>query len=152
MEQQEIQERNKQIALMLGWKITDGIISYIPEESSFQHEVGYSASGFLQFDSDWNWLMEAVEFIKKNIKVSSGDNTKDAKIGEFFIDEWNFKVKSYYLRVIQWTENGWRMMLNRNENYELSMLYIIGENCDSEKEATFLITSDFAKLYNEKKL
>jgi hypothetical protein len=96
--------------------------------------------------------MEAVEFIKKNIKVSSGDNTKDAKIGEFFIDEWNFKVKSYYLRVIQWTENGWRMMLNRNENYELSMLYIIEENCDSEKEATFLIVSDFAKLYNEKKL
>ena len=64
MTQQEIQERNKQIALMLGWKITDGIISYIPEESSFQHEVGYSASGFLQFDSDWNWLMETVEFIQ----------------------------------------------------------------------------------------
>jgi len=65
MTPQEIQERNKQIALMLGWKITDGIISYIPEENSFQHEVGYSASGFLQFDSDWNWLHEAIEFISK---------------------------------------------------------------------------------------
>jgi hypothetical protein len=59
MTQQETQERNKQIALMLGWKITDSIISYIPEESSFQHEVGYSANGFLQFHSDWNWLHEA---------------------------------------------------------------------------------------------
>lgn len=64
MIQQEIQERNEQIASMLGWKITDGIISYIPEENSFQHEVGYSANGFLQFHSDWNWLMEAVEFIE----------------------------------------------------------------------------------------
>ena len=91
----------------------------------------------------------------KQLNTASGGaniTLRITNIGDFFIDEWNFKVKSYYLRVIQWTENGWRMMLNRNENYELSMLYIIGENCDSEKEATFLIVSDFAKLYNEKKL
>ncbi len=171
MTQQEIQERNKQIALMLGWKnsfahkvdrygyyqTVDGYstpyINTLDEQAvEYQSDKNAFAIEDLQFHSDWNWLMEAVEFIKKNIKVSSGDNTKDAKIGEFFIDEWNFKVKSYYLRVIQWTENGWRMMLNKNENYELSMLYIIGKNCDSEKEATFLITSDFAKLYNNKEL
>ena len=29
------------------------------------------------------------------------------------------------------------------------MFYVIGENCESEKEAVFLISSDFAKLYNE---
>jgi len=144
MKQDEIQERNNQIALMLGLHHDEDVVI-------FSDMMSYAWDN-LKFHKDWNWLMDAVDFIKKNIKVSSGDNTKNAKIGDFFIDEWNFKVKSYYLRVIQWTENGWRMMLNRNENYELSMLYIIGENCDSEKEATFLIVSDFAKLYNEKKL
>jgi hypothetical protein len=44
--------------------LSNGIISFIPEENPFQHEVGYSANGFLQFHSDWDWLMEAVEFIE----------------------------------------------------------------------------------------
>lgn len=148
MTQKEIQDRNEQIALMLGWKITDGIISYIPEENSFQHEVGYSANGFLQFHSDWNWLMEAVEFIKRNIKTSN--DTENAKDKEIFIDEWEFKITKYYLRLIQWTNEGWRMFDNRNRN--LSILYIIGENCQTEIEAVFKVVSDFAKLYNDKKL
>jgi hypothetical protein len=36
------------------------------------------------------------------------------------------------------------------ENHDLSIYYIIGENCQSEKEAIFLAVSDFAKLYNSK--
>ena len=42
MTQQEIQERNKEIALMLG--------------DEYEHS----------YHLDWNWLMEAVEFIEKN--------------------------------------------------------------------------------------
>ena len=168
MTQQEIQERNKQIAMMLGWKnsfahkvdqygyyqTVDGYstpyINTLDEQAvEYQSDKNAFAIEDLQFHSDWNWLMDAVEIIKKNIKVSSDEFTENAKIGEFFIDEWDFGVKKYYLRVIQWTENGWRMYNGRNENSELSMFYIIGENCDSEKEATFLIVSDFAKLYND---
>ena len=134
METTEIQERNKQIALMLGLNpLTKSPLSWLIS---------------LKYHSDWNWLMEAVEFIKKNIKSSS--NTRDAKIGELFIDKWEFKVKSYYVRLIQWTKNGWRMP--DRDDMELSLLYIIGENCESEKEALFLIVSGIAKLYNEKKL
>lgn len=162
MTQQEIQERNKQIALMLGaiysshadaWGFGNARIE--PNELKFGNEIFKGcvwAERFekeLKFHSDWNWLMESVEFIKKNIKTSK--DTQDAKIGELFIDEWEFRVKQYYLRIIQWTENGWRMF-DGKENSELSMFYIIGENCESEKEAVFLIVSDFAKLYNEGKL
>ena len=138
MTQEEIQERNKQIALMLGKK-----------EQLEYWKQWVDIESKLKWHSDWNWLMESVEFIKKNIKTSN--DTQDAKIGELFIDEWKFRVKQYYLRIIQWTENGWRMF-DGKENSELSMFYIIGENCESEKEAVFLIVSDFAKLYNDKKL
>jgi hypothetical protein len=34
-------------------------------------------------------------------------------------------------------------------NRDLSIYYIIGENCQSEKDAIFLVVSDFAKLYNK---
>jgi len=135
MTQQEIQERNKQIALMLG---------KLPKEIPF---LGYCYS-IPEFHSDWNWLMEAVEFVKKNIRTSN--NTEKASNKEIFIDEWEFKVAKYYLRIIQWTNAGWRMFDDKNRN--LSMLYIVGENCESEIEAVFKIVSDFAKLYNNKEL
>lgn len=163
----EIVERNKEIATMLGWK--EATLEYklkwcaIPTEERLnrinpkyvpilmkENEYPLFESSFV-WHLDWNWLMEAVAFIKQNIKLSDDEYTKEAKIGEFFIDEWEFRVKKYYLRIIQWTENGWRMFFGANENPELSMYYIIGENCTSEKEAVFLIVSDFAKLYNEGK-
>jgi hypothetical protein len=147
MTQQEIQERNKQIALMLGKKYKNNSIVIHYDNVCGVNPTGATWQVCL-YHSDWNWLMEAVFFIKENIKSSS--NTKDAKIGELFIDEWEFRVKSYYVRLIQWTKNGWRMP--DRDDMELSLLYIIGENCESEKEAIFLIVSDIAKLYNEKKL
>lgn len=67
MKQQEILKYNKRCAEFLGWKIVDGIITLIPEESEFQHEVGYSANGFLKFHSDWNWIMEVVDAIEKKV-------------------------------------------------------------------------------------
>ena len=146
---QETQERNKEIALMLGWEYVEERDVWNP---NMLHDYSFVKSEDLKFHSDWNWLMDGVNFIKQNIKLSDDEYTKEAKIGEFFIDEWEFRVKKYYLRIIQWTENGWRMFFSANENPELSMYYIIGENCTSEKEAVFLIVSDFAKLYNEGKL
>jgi hypothetical protein len=53
MERTEIQERNEQIALMLGVQLHDSQLS-IPH------------SHYTCYHSDWNWLMEAVEFISKN--------------------------------------------------------------------------------------
>lgn len=125
MTQQEIQERNNQIAKMLGYSIAS-----------------------VQFNQSWHYLMEAVEFIKANTRLSV--DSSNAKTNEYFIDEWEFKVKSYYIKLIQWTEEGWRMI--DKDNTDLFIYYVIGENCSSEKEAVFLAVSDFAKLYNEGKL
>jgi hypothetical protein len=167
MTQEEIQERNKQISLMLGWK--ESFAHKVDQYGYYQCVEGYStpwkntldeqaveyqsdknafAIEDLQFHSDWNWLMEAVEFIKKNIRLST--DTENAKINELFIDEWEFKVNRYYVRLIQWTDNGWRKFNGKNNSDDLSLYYIIGENCESEKQAVFMIVSDFAKLYNNK--
>lgn len=140
------QERNEQIALMLGWTRYNHASYFTWTTPDKPKNHMYEST--LQFDSDWNWLMEAVEFVKKNIRTSS--ETSDSKEGEYFIDEWEFKINKYYIRLIQWTKNG-RKMYNDKNKY-LSILYIIGYNCSSEQEAVFLAISDFAKLYNNKEL
>jgi hypothetical protein len=61
MTQQEIQERNEQIALMLGMKIEGTYITNWKEFNSLLHSI----EDTLKFHSDWNWLMEAVSFINK---------------------------------------------------------------------------------------
>ena len=139
MLQEEILERNKEIVLMLGLN---------HDEEAFVFDGQAYSWDLPRFYSDWNYIMDAVGFIKQNLRTS--EDTADAKVGEYFIDEWRFGVKSYYIRLIQWTDNGWRMF--DGVNRDLSIYYIIGENCQSEKEAIFLAVSDFAKLYNNKEL
>jgi hypothetical protein len=64
MTQQEIQERNKQIALMFGKKYENNRIVI-----HCRNVFGVNPSGETwqecSYHSDWNWLMEAVEFIEK---------------------------------------------------------------------------------------
>ncbi len=64
----------------------------------------------LPFDTNWNWLHEAVEFIEKF----------EDKVG----NQKNFKI------------------FNR----------VLALPIETKKEAVFTAVSDFAKLYNEKKL
>jgi hypothetical protein len=137
MTPQEIIERNKEIVLMLGLN---------HDEEAFVFDGQAYSWDLPRFYSDWNYIMDVVGFIKQNLRTSH--NTVGAKVGEYFIDEWTFGVKTYYIRLIQWTDKGWRM--TDRENHDLSIYYIIGENCQSEKEAIFLAVSDFAKLYNNK--
>lgn len=162
MTQEEILERNKEIALMLGWEEatteykmkwcavpTEERLSrlnqtYVPFLMKENNEPLFEDS--VLWNKDWNCLMDAVKFIKKNLRTS--EDTDDAKVGEYFIDEWRFGVKSYYIRLIQWNDKGWRMF--DRENIDLSIYYVIGENCQSEKEAIFLVVSDLAKLLNKK--
>lgn len=84
MTQQEIQDRNKDIALMLGalsknmdwgWMLEDDELNLsfdIFNEKIFSNDGG---SGWkiqnLKFHSDWNWLMEAV---KKILSIESEDD------------------------------------------------------------------------------
>jgi hypothetical protein len=160
MELKEILERNSRIATMLGWEYIDKdshptayenygwwkVGTYHKDIDARNNENWKGFNDSLNFHKDWNKLMIASSFIKKNIRTSY--NTEGAKFGEIFIDEWEFKINRYYIRLIQW-KDGWKMFDESNRN--LSILYIIGENCHSELEAVFKAISDFAKLYNENK-
>jgi hypothetical protein len=64
MTQQEIQERNEQIALMLGMKIEGTYITNWKEFNSLLHSI----EDTLKFHSDWNWLMEAIQFLQKHFE------------------------------------------------------------------------------------
>jgi hypothetical protein len=87
MTEQEIQERNKQIALMLGWRETSA--HKVDQYGYYQCVEGYStpyrntldeqaieyqsdknafATEDLQFHSDWNWLMQAIQFLQKHFE------------------------------------------------------------------------------------
>jgi hypothetical protein len=107
MTQQEIQERNKQIALMLGYKTT------------WLDKLFYTWK--CRFLYDWNLLMEAIEFIEKLNKIEDC-NKYDVSIclNKVKIDTTD--------KEIVWTK------------------------AVTKKEAVFIAVSDFAKLYNEKKL
>ena len=66
MTQQEIQERNKQIAFMLGFKYrnqTKCWARYPLDNNSFLSKLGYVQMCNLKFHSDWNWLMEACKYL-----------------------------------------------------------------------------------------
>jgi hypothetical protein len=120
MTEEEIQERNKQIALMLGAIYSSngeawGFGNAKNIGSKMFHGVMYKdviqAERFekeLKFHSDWNWLMEAVTFCKSKIGTPSS-----VKIA----------------------------CLNGDINKALMT---------AEKEAVFIAVSDFAKLHNEK--
>jgi hypothetical protein len=69
MNQSEIQERNKLIALMLGWE-ESSLPGIWNKKDNFANYVVYSEHNNyphrgLPFHRDWNWLMEAVEFVEK---------------------------------------------------------------------------------------
>jgi hypothetical protein len=126
MELQEIQERNKQIALMLGADVQDILeriyIDKMIDAELIFHNVSVSLNSYewngttnihyipfdmLQFHSDWNWIMEAVEFIDKT------DFTGD--------------------------------LLEKKRSFICTQI-------NSDIGYVFKLASDFAKLYNEKKI
>jgi hypothetical protein len=132
MTQEEIQERNKEIVLMLGWKKTSA--HKVDQYGWYEPVVGYStpyrntldtqaveyqfdknafATGDLQFHLDWNWLMMAVEFIE-----SRGNE-------------------------IDIFANCVEICTTPDEDY---VSEAVGK---TKKEAVFIAVSDFAKLYNE---
>jgi hypothetical protein len=127
MELQEIQDRNKEIALMLNWK-EEQLGSWFHIQNNVNYVVysehnNYPHKG-LPFHRDWNWLMEAVEFIEKSnkYKVIIGPN------------DW-CTIKTQFLHI------------------KRDFVDVI-DVCSSttKKEAIFLAVSDFAKKFNNNKL
>jgi hypothetical protein len=133
MKPQEIQERNKQIALMLGKKYENNLIVI-----HCRNVCGVNPSGETwqecSYHSDWNWLMESVEFIEK-LKF----NTKAC------IHCNNDRV---YLKTYP-AEYSHSAMFTSITDSKVNFCYALEP---TKKEAVFIAVSDFAKLYNEKKL
>lgn len=115
----DIQERNEQIALMLGWKKHNHISYHTWTNDKSIYHIYDSA---LQFHSDWDWLMEAVEFIE-SIEV----------------DDFGY--------IVEMLPSSSRIYLAKNN---LSIISIDPKS--SRKEAVFTAVSDFAKKFNNKEL
>jgi len=116
MTQQEIQERNKQIALMLGavpeqwYPVSEmynqsGVHFAFPQGKWYPDNNRYHSQELLKFHSNWNWLMEAV-------------------------------TKVYSL-------------ITPSDSIKHDLIQKVGR---VQKEAVFIAVSDFASLYNQKKL
>ena len=126
MTQQEIQERNKQIALMLGWTYNNSTDRW---NEDMLHDYSYVED--LKFHRDWCWLMETVEFIEEKLKL------------ETVISNMGFGSNNQYINI----NRGISVI---NETYD-NPSKIMGK-ASTKKEAVFIAVSDFAKLYNEGKL
>jgi hypothetical protein len=125
MKQQEIQERNEQIAIMMGLQpLTKPYLGAYQTTSdtynpSFYHDrmEGESWYVYPKYDSDYNWLMDAVEFINKT--HNDGNPYRDL---QYTIE--------YLLHGGWWGETK------------------IPRRLLSDITQIFLAVSDFAKLYN----
>jgi hypothetical protein len=133
MTQPEIQECNKQIALMLGWKEHKLENNWFWGKKEMTYYKGFDKVNwstprvyikYFKFHSNWNWLMEAVEFIEKLGYESLLGGSE------------------YY-----YPEKGMRYI----KSFIKDDINIFQESKD-KKEATFIAVSDFAKLYNNKEL
>lgn len=134
---QEIQQRSEQIALMLGWEQYQDY-----EERWFGHwkpnttlEKPWSIRvERLEFHSDWNWLMEAVEFISGTLGYRKYSYSHEEHSRCVFTD---------------------MAILHQTHDFGGGNIVIDSGTQNTEKEAVFIAVSDFAKnhnLYNDKKL
>jgi hypothetical protein len=122
MTQQEIQDRNKEIALMLGL--------HHDEEAVIFNMTAYTWD-MLRFHSDWNWIMEAVEFICGTLGYRKYSYTHEEHSRCVFTD---------------------MAILFQKHDFGGGNIIIDSDEQKTEKEAIFIAVSDFAKLYNEEKL
>jgi hypothetical protein len=149
MTKQEIQERNKQIALMLGADVQDTlekiyIDKMIDNELTFHNmsvnlntyewngttNIHYIPFDMLQFHSDWNWLHEAINKIRD--------------LAFTFEIRHDFSVTRPDVLHIS--------IYNRHlGGPDLEIVYI-ETNVSKEIESTFIAVSDFAKKFNNKEL
>jgi hypothetical protein len=142
MTQQEIQERNKEIALMLGWSQNqnpdhDGVLEIWWPVTTLEKPWGFRVER-LEFHSDWNWLMEAVEFIESKIiytvKIISTPTIS----------------QRWYMYTVQIYNTRSATLLTQGEKIiEIQSHY---HKNQSKKETVFIAVSDFAKMYNKNKV
>ncbi len=138
MTQEEMQERNKQIALMLTWDSNESQTEFYPP---YQFG-GVKDLDDLMFNLNWNWLMEAVEFISKQAHKGFPINCIISNTGcAININPTNVMGDKF--------EGKTEIVNTLNINY-----HIVDEKEKdfTRQEAVFIAVSDFAKLYNNKEI
>lgn len=141
MTQQEIQQRNEQIAKMLGYYKEDFIWKVLRPFNGghISTEIGKQ----LEFHSDYNWSMEVVDFIKNLKEIRGNGANRCWMITKFDITNNSVTINYdngdlYNSIYVGHTDNG--------------KYYKADKDVDTLKEALFIAISDFAKLYNNKEL
>lgn len=144
--QDEIKHRNEAMAKFLGWfKDPKGLQdTWYTWKMGFTKPAQYVAYSEhsdpykgLPFHHDLNYLYMVLE--KVNL-MRSENESKNCKVGEYFIDRFEIGRKQFFISMYQWTKNGWRS--SKNENPELTILYIVGENCKDWKDGLYMSISD----------
>ena len=112
-------ERNIEIALMLGWIPYKGLNPKWNNsfETNSNSKIFNKVVEVLQFHLDWNWLMESINFIEEMSEIAS----------------------------IQ-IENNFCTLWVSTESSKFQDISV--ESASSKIEATFLVVSEFAKIYN----
>ena len=130
MEATEIQERNEQIALMLGMKMQE---TYVTNWKKFDYLLN-SIEDTLKFHSDWNWLMEAIEFI---------ESLRMDVPGYFVVDYYVVNAGRNYCNISSGLKHA---------DGETVSPHFYEKSAHGEDRITsvFIAVSDFAKLYNNK--
>lgn len=123
MTPQEIQQRNQQIALMLGLHHDEDVVI-------FSDMMSYTWDN-LKFHKEWKWLMEAVEFINGTLGYRKYSYSHEEHSRCVFTD---------------------MAILHQTHDFGGGNIVIDSGTQNTEKEAVFIAVSDFAKLYNDKKL
>jgi len=134
MTPQEIQERNIEIAKMI-CKYDEESLRYIFKNKMWNNfTYGVSERHHqeqLCFHVNYDWLMEAVEFIENKLKLGT------------VISNMGFGINNQYINI----NRGVSIVDETIDNPSK----IMGKS-STKKEAVFIAVSDFAKLYNNKEL
>lgn len=144
-----VKERNESIAKFLGWskeknELRDDACWYKNFGGAigiaYQPEYPYYS---LPFNKDLNYLFQAIDKIRK---IKDDRNSNEAKKDEYILSEFEIKANSFFCKLYQWMGRGkgWRMFgaEGLNTNGDLSILYIVNENCEDWREGLFLFISD----------
>ena len=125
-----MEENNKLIAEFLGWEkiYLEGCVEYILPESLTDPIYKLDSRFILEFDSNWNWLMEVVE-----------------KITSILMLDDNYKYNYLYIGY-DFEDNEHYVNLYVSEDTQLN-----GSSKNSKIEATYEAVVNFINFYNKQK-
>ena len=156
MEKTEIEKRNKDIAVMLGKTLILAEDFTKLGENSYTGEnenVKWGIIEYLKYHSDWNHLMDAIEFIEtlNNCNVYNRVIYNDVKFHRYSVLIYYHNYNNYVLHY-ELTNHPVTETTFRHPMYKKQIVKQYDFDKNSKIDALFYAISDFANLYNNKLL